>query len=119
MVAGRVLTGGFDATGSAWRLDARRCPQRAGAYRKAIMTWRGDRCDYLPWLEERLYPGDWAGQARLTWAVYAEGLDLSYDPERDQAAIRAHLADLEALRKAPGKPHLREGITSGRKGDSV
>lgn len=84
-----------------------------------IMTWRGDRCDYLPWLEERLYPNDWAGQALVTWAVYAEGLDLSYDPERDQADIRAHLADLEALRKAPGKPHLREGITSGRKGDSV
>ncbi len=94
-------------------------PAHAGAYRKAIMTWRGDRCDYLPWLEEWLYPGDWAGQARLTWAVYAEGLDLSYDPERDQAAIRAHLADLEALRMAPGKRHLREGITSGRKGDSV
>ena len=69
-----------------------------------------------PWL---VTPNDWAGQALVTWAVYAEGLDLSYDPERDQATIRAHLADLEALRKAPGKPHLREGITSGRKGDSV
>jgi hypothetical protein len=44
------------------------------------MTWRGDRCDYLPWLEERLYPGDWAGQALVTWAVYAEPVSVLNGP---------------------------------------
>jgi hypothetical protein len=74
------------------------------------MNWQGDRCEYLLWLQERLFPADWEGQALVCWAVYGEGLDLTGDPERDRAAIRTHLADTDRLNHR----HLREGITSGQ-----
>jgi hypothetical protein len=78
------------------------------------MKWT-DRCDYMPWLQERLFPGDWESQALVCWAVYGEGVDLSGDPEQDMAAIHRHLADADRLETS----HLREGITSGRRGVSV
>lgn len=80
-----------------------------------LMKWQGDRCDYMPWLQERLYPSDWESQGLALWATYGEGLDLTGDPERDMAAIRRHLADADRLETS----HLREGITSGQRGVSV
>jgi hypothetical protein len=77
------------------------------------MKWTGD--DYLPWLQERMFPGDWESQALVCWAVYGEGLDLTGDPAQDMAAIRGHLADQDRLETPP----LREQITSGQRGVSV
>lgn len=64
------------------------------------MKWQGDRCDYLPWLQERLFPDDWEGQKLVLWAVYENGLDLSWDPDEELPANRHHLADQELLRSA-------------------
>ena len=61
--------------------------------------WCGDRCDYLPWLQEELYPGDWEKQSRVLWLIYSEGLPLMYEPQTDLAVIRTYLA-AEALRNA-------------------
>lgn len=56
------------------------------------MTWEGDRSIYVSWLEEQLYPSDWAKQALVSWAILAENFTLTYDTEQDVAALRAHLA---------------------------
>ena len=75
------------------------------------MKWTGDHCDYLPWLQERLFPGDWDSQALVCWAVYGEGLDLTGEPAQDMAAIRRHLADQDRLKAR----HLKGQITSGHR----
>jgi hypothetical protein len=54
--------------------------------------WRGDRCDYVPWLQDRLFPEDRGQQARVSWLIYGEGWPLTYEPDTDLAAIRACLA---------------------------
>jgi hypothetical protein len=61
------------------------------------MNWTGDRCDYMPWLQERLFPADWEGQALVLWAVYGDGLDLTGEPAQDMAAIRRYLVDQDRL----------------------
>jgi hypothetical protein len=54
--------------------------------------WAGDRCDYVPFLQEKLFPYDWEGQSRVLRLIYAEALPLTYQPETDLARIRFHLA---------------------------
>ena len=55
------------------------------------MQWQDDRCEYVLWLQERLFPDDWEKQALVSWAIYAENFDLTYDPEQDLAALHAYV----------------------------
>jgi hypothetical protein len=68
--------------------------------------WRGDRCDYVPWLQEALYPDDWEKQSRVLWLIYSEGLPLTYEPQTDLAVIRTYLA-AEALRKRTNENYTK------------